>query len=179
MAALAAVAGLIGMLGEARIRALNAVWWHAGGNVLVVLIQLYNWFARYTQETTAVVPKGLILSLLVIGILLFTGWKGWEMVYGVRRFRRGGTAPPSRNVEWLLVARAEKSALRRPRHRSSHHLRVVGSNLALRPTGGSANIEGHRYRLPKERIRITRIYGGTSVHLTDGSMSCGPGALTR
>src|SRR4029077_3631927 len=73
MAALAAVAGLIGMLGEARIRALNAVWWHAGGNVLVVLIQLYNWFARYTQETTAVVPKGLILSLLVVGILLFTG----------------------------------------------------------------------------------------------------------
>jgi uncharacterized membrane protein len=99
MAALAAVAGLIDMLGEARIRVLNAVWWHAGGNVLVVLIQLYNWFARYTQETTAVVPKGLILSLLVVGILLFTGWKGWEMVYGVRRFRRGGTAPPSRNVE--------------------------------------------------------------------------------
>jgi uncharacterized membrane protein len=27
------------------------------------------------------VPKGLILSLVVVCILLFTGWKGWEMVY--------------------------------------------------------------------------------------------------
>jgi len=27
------------------------------------------------------VPKGLILSLIVVCILLFTGWKGWAMVY--------------------------------------------------------------------------------------------------
>lgn len=27
------------------------------------------------------VPTGLILSLIVVLILLFTGWKGWEMVY--------------------------------------------------------------------------------------------------
>jgi uncharacterized membrane protein len=29
----------------------------------------------------AVVPKGLILSLIVVCILGFTGWKGWDMVY--------------------------------------------------------------------------------------------------
>jgi uncharacterized membrane protein len=81
MAALAAIAGLVDVLGEPRIRALNAVWWHAGGNVIVVLIELYNWYARYTQGTGAVVPKGLVLSLIVVGILLFTGWQGWEMVY--------------------------------------------------------------------------------------------------
>ena len=81
MAGLAAIAGLMDVVGEPRIRALNAVWWHAGGNVLIVLIQLYNRFARYTQGTDAVVPSGLILSLVVVGILLFTGWKGWEMVY--------------------------------------------------------------------------------------------------
>jgi uncharacterized membrane protein len=46
-----------------------------------VLIELYNWYARYTQGTGAVVPKGLVLSLIVVGILLFTGWQGWEMVY--------------------------------------------------------------------------------------------------
>ena len=46
MAALAAVAGLIDFLGEAGIRALNHAWWHAGGNVLAVLIQLFNWFLR-------------------------------------------------------------------------------------------------------------------------------------
>ena len=48
MAALAAVAGLTDFLGEQRIRALNAAWWHAGGNVIVVLIELYNWYARYS-----------------------------------------------------------------------------------------------------------------------------------
>jgi hypothetical protein len=42
-----------------------------------VLIELYNWYARYTQGTAAVVPKGLVLSLI-------TGWKGWDMVYRAR-----------------------------------------------------------------------------------------------
>jgi uncharacterized membrane protein len=81
MAALAALAGLVDFLGEPRIRALDAVWWHAGGNVLVVLIQLYNFYARYSEGTAAIVPKGLVLSLVVVCTLLFTGWKGWEMVY--------------------------------------------------------------------------------------------------
>jgi uncharacterized membrane protein len=81
MAALAALAGLTDVLGDAQIRALNDAWWHAGGNVVVVLIELYNWYARYTEGTAAVVPKGLILSLIVVCILGFTGWKGWEMVY--------------------------------------------------------------------------------------------------
>jgi uncharacterized membrane protein len=67
MAALAALAGLTDVLGEPRIRALNDVWWHAGGNVIVVLIEVYNFFA-----------------LVVVCILLFTGWKGWEMVYRYR-----------------------------------------------------------------------------------------------
>jgi uncharacterized membrane protein len=79
MAALAAVFGLIDFLGEPRIRALNDAWLHAGGNVLAVLIELYNWYMRY--EGGAVVPTGLVLSLIVVLILLFTGWKGWEMVY--------------------------------------------------------------------------------------------------
>lgn len=81
MAALAALAGLTDVIGEERIRSLADAWWHAGGNVIVVLIQLYNWYARYDQGAAAIVPKGLILSLIVTCILLFTGWKGWEMVY--------------------------------------------------------------------------------------------------
>jgi uncharacterized membrane protein len=27
-----------------------------------------------------VLPTGLVLSLVVVCILLFTGWKGWDMV---------------------------------------------------------------------------------------------------
>src|SRR5262249_10587890 len=62
MAALAAVAGLTDVIGDQRIRALNDAWWHAGGNVIVVLIELYNWYARYQEGAAAIVPKGLILS---------------------------------------------------------------------------------------------------------------------
>src|ERR1051325_7113273 len=47
MAALAAVIGLIDVLGEPRIQKLQDAWWHAGGNVLAVLIALYNWYGRY------------------------------------------------------------------------------------------------------------------------------------
>jgi uncharacterized membrane protein len=80
-AAFAAIAGLTDVLGEPRIRALNDVWWHAGGNVLVVLIEVYNIYIRYSEGALAILPTGLVLSLVVVCILLFTGWKGWEMVY--------------------------------------------------------------------------------------------------
>lgn len=81
MAALAAVMGLIDVFGDARIRNLSDAWLHAGGNIVAVLIELYNWYSRYEHGSAAIVPTGLVLSLIVTLILLFTGWKGWEMVY--------------------------------------------------------------------------------------------------
>jgi uncharacterized membrane protein len=68
-------------LGEPRIRALNDAWYHDGGNVVAVLIEAYNWYSRYSSGEAAVLPTGLVLSLIVVCILLFTGWRGWEMVY--------------------------------------------------------------------------------------------------
>jgi uncharacterized membrane protein len=106
MAALAAIAGLTDVIGEPRIRALSAVWWHAGGNVLIVLIELCNWFLRYSQGPDGVVPYGvvpygLILSWVAVGMLILTGWEGWEMVcrgrVGVSEEAEGGAkaaAPP-------------------------------------------------------------------------------------
>jgi uncharacterized membrane protein len=81
MAALAAVIGLIDVMGDQQIRNLNDAWLHAGGNILAVLIELYNWYSRYVHGESAVIPTGLVLSFVVVLILLFTGWKGWEMVY--------------------------------------------------------------------------------------------------
>jgi uncharacterized membrane protein len=52
MAALAAIVGIVDVAGEPRIRALRDLWWHAGGNVV-----------------------------MTVAIMLFTGWKGWQMVY--------------------------------------------------------------------------------------------------
>jgi uncharacterized membrane protein len=81
MAALAALAGLVDFLSEPKIRVLNDAWWHAGGNVLAVLIQLGNWLLRYQSGDAVILPIGLLLSLIVVCILLFTGWKGWNLVY--------------------------------------------------------------------------------------------------
>src|SRR5438045_6781340 len=91
MAALAAVVGLTDVLGDARIRNLNTAWLHAAANVIAVLIELYNWYSRYAHGSAAVLPTGLILSAIVVGILLFSGWKGWEMVY---RYRVGVSNAP-------------------------------------------------------------------------------------
>jgi uncharacterized membrane protein len=90
MAALAAVMGLIDVLSDVHIRNLSDAWLHAGGNVLVVLIELYNWYSRYQHGSAVIVPTGLILSLIVVLLLLVTGWKGWEMVYR----HRVGVADP-------------------------------------------------------------------------------------
>jgi uncharacterized membrane protein len=83
MAALAAVMGLTDFLGEPRIRALNDAWWHAGINVLAVLISLYNFYIRYADPAAAG-TTGLIISLVVVCLLLVSGWKGWDMVYRYR-----------------------------------------------------------------------------------------------
>ncbi|HEX8665973.1 MAG TPA: DUF2231 domain-containing protein [Beijerinckiaceae bacterium] len=81
MAALAAVAGLTDFLGDARIREIGAAWHHMIGNVAAVLLSLWNWYRRYEAGEAAVLPTGLVISLLVVLILLYTGWRGWEMVY--------------------------------------------------------------------------------------------------
>jgi uncharacterized membrane protein len=57
------------------------VWWHAGGNLLLVLIQIWSWYTRYSEGTAAVIPTGLILSVVSVLLMLFTGWIGWQMVY--------------------------------------------------------------------------------------------------
>ena len=80
-AALAAVTGLIDFLGDTRIRDISDAWQHAIGNVILVLVQLYSFYQRYRYGAAAVVPLGLGLSALSVLIMLFTGWKGGEMVF--------------------------------------------------------------------------------------------------
>ena len=82
MALLAALAGFTDFFGESRIRNLNDAWYHMLGNLTAVVIAIGNFLLRYTQGAdAAILPWGLVLSLVVVGILLFTGWMGWEMVY--------------------------------------------------------------------------------------------------
>jgi len=81
MAALAAVTGMTDFLGDAGVRNLSAAWHHMIGNVVAVVLSLINWYLRYAGGDEAVLPWGLVISALVVLILLYTGWQGWEMVY--------------------------------------------------------------------------------------------------
>jgi uncharacterized membrane protein len=81
MAAFAVLAGLIDFVANRRIRELRAAWIHVVGNVLVIVLSLFNVFVHSRDGYTAVVPTGIILSALVVLIMLVTGWMGGEMVY--------------------------------------------------------------------------------------------------
>jgi uncharacterized membrane protein len=85
-AALAALAGLTDFIGNARIRAIDHAWHHMVGNVVVVVLAIISFWIRMSKGTAAdgVLPWGLILSLLIVLLLLYTGWKGGELAYGQR-----------------------------------------------------------------------------------------------
>jgi len=91
VALFAVIAGLIDFLGDVRIRNLRALWIHAVGNALALILSLFNVFIHSRDGYTSVVPTGLILSTLVVLILLVTGWNGWAMVY---RHRVGVSGEP-------------------------------------------------------------------------------------
>ena len=79
MAALAAVTGLTDFLGEKRIQGPDAIK-HMLANVTAVVIELVNLILRWHND--AAIPKiGIYLSVLVTLILLYSGWKGGDLVY--------------------------------------------------------------------------------------------------
>ena len=79
MAALAAVTGLTDFFGEKRIQGADAIK-HMLANVTAVVIELVNLILRWHND--AAIPKiGVYLSVLVTLILLYSGWKGGDLVY--------------------------------------------------------------------------------------------------
>lgn len=80
-AALAAVAGLIDFLGDARIRGLYDAWAHLIGNLTAVVLEAVNLFLRYAGGADVADSTGVILSGVAVLLLLYTGWKGGELVY--------------------------------------------------------------------------------------------------
>lgn len=81
-AGLAAIAGLIDFFGDRRIRRLDAAWWHMGGNLAAIAISGWNFYLRYHAGAAAGLNSAYtLISAVVVVILFFTAWKGWEMVY--------------------------------------------------------------------------------------------------
>jgi len=80
MAALAAVAGLTDYLGDERIRRLGDALKHMLANVTAVVIELVNLVLRLNNPGFAQ-STGVYLSGVVVLILLYSGWKGGDLVY--------------------------------------------------------------------------------------------------
>jgi uncharacterized membrane protein len=82
MGAAAAIAGFVDFFGSERIRALSHAWQHMIGNVIAVTLALVSFGLRWGYGAESMVlPWGLLLSLAIVGILGFTGWRGGDLVY--------------------------------------------------------------------------------------------------
>jgi uncharacterized membrane protein len=81
--AMAASVGLIDFVTLARARGPTG-WIHFGGNACALICALVNVIIRIRDPLGAVLPTGLILSLLTSGILLVTGWMGGELAYRLK-----------------------------------------------------------------------------------------------
>ena len=79
MAALAAVAGLTDFFGDKRIQGSDAIK-HMLANVLAVVLEIVNFFLRLHSDA-AIRTAGVYLSAIVVLILIYSGWKGGDLVF--------------------------------------------------------------------------------------------------
>ena len=77
----AALAGFADFFGDKRVSKIGDAWQHMIGNLAAVGLQAVNFYLRYEDPQTAIAPAGVILSGVVVVLLLFNGWKGWNLVY--------------------------------------------------------------------------------------------------
>jgi uncharacterized membrane protein len=80
MAALAAVAGLTDFMGDDRIRRASDALKHMLANVTAVVLEIVNFFVRLNNDS-AISGIGIILSAVVVLILIYSGWKGGDLVF--------------------------------------------------------------------------------------------------
>ena len=80
MAALAAVAGFTDYLGDERVRQLADALKHMLANVTAVVLEVVNFVLRL-RDPTSIGTTGVYLSGVVVLILLYSGWKGGNLVY--------------------------------------------------------------------------------------------------
>jgi uncharacterized membrane protein len=80
MAALAAFAGLTDFMGDDRIRRSGDALKHMIANVAAVVLEIVNFFIRLRSDQQ-IPHTGVILSAVVVLILLYSGWKGGDLVF--------------------------------------------------------------------------------------------------
>jgi uncharacterized membrane protein len=79
-AVLAAATGLIDYMGDDRIRRLGHALQHMLANVTVVVVEIVNLVTRLGNDE-GIGGLGVYLSGAAVLILLFSGWRGGDLVY--------------------------------------------------------------------------------------------------
>ena len=80
MAAAAALAGFTDYLGDERVRRLGDALKHMLANVTAVVLELVNFFLRL-RSNDFIDSTGVYISAIVVLILVYSGWKGGDLVY--------------------------------------------------------------------------------------------------
>lgn len=81
VACIAAAAGAVDLIGDARVRAQRWVWPYAIGTVLVLVLALLDNLVHTHDGWTSVVPTGLTLSAIIVAVLAVTTVLGWTLAY--------------------------------------------------------------------------------------------------
>lgn len=80
MAALAAVAGLADYTGDERLRSSTDALKHMLANVTAVVLEIVNFVLRL-NNSDFIASTGVYISGVVVLILLYSGWKGGNLVF--------------------------------------------------------------------------------------------------
>ncbi len=91
MAALAAAAGLTDYVGDSRLRSSTDALKHMLANVTAVVLEVVNLVLRINNPDF-IASTGVYISGVVVLILLYSGWKGGDLV-----FRSGVGVRPTSN----------------------------------------------------------------------------------
>ena len=78
---IAALLGAIDYFGVREIREHRMATWHGAGNAAALLVVLVNGLIRIADVEDAVLPWGLVLSVVTVAIIGVTGYMGGELSY--------------------------------------------------------------------------------------------------
>jgi uncharacterized membrane protein len=96
-----ALAAVVGMVDFAKIKEArgNVGWTHVLGNVTVVVLSAASLFMRFSQDVLTVTNIEMGISIVVVGLLLVTGWMGGELVFRYKIGQMSGTSTPSATAQ--------------------------------------------------------------------------------
>lgn len=77
----AALTGILDFTRIQRVRKRTAGWAHLFLNIAALLLSIVNLALRWNNPVSAVLPWGLVISVVVATLLGVSGWYGGELVY--------------------------------------------------------------------------------------------------